>query len=185
MKKRFYSVSNILFSSLIAMLGLGACKSQRAAENTEPRPRGYEPPPVIYVKDTVVAGREPMKVVYGPPVVKRIRTDLGNVRPDADGVYDVAEIMPRFPGGEREMVRWIRENMNYPEEARQKDIYGRVIVSFNVMATGSLDGVAVVRSLHPLLDAEAIRLVKSMPKWNPGMMNGEAVVVRYFIPIEF
>lgn len=181
MKKRFYSVSNMLFSSIIAMLGLGACKSQRTVD----RPQVFGQPQIIYITDTIVTERKETKVVYAAPVVKRILIDWRNARPDAEGVYDAAEVMPQFPGGERERERWMIENLKYPEEARSQGITGSVMVSFNVNKSGKLDGVTVIKPVHPALDAEAVRLVKSMPRWMPGTQNGKVVTVRYFIPVEF
>ncbi len=168
----------------MSLLGFGACKTQKQRVECV-----YGPPPVDVVEiervDTVIVQRQEMKVVYGPPVVKPQDDDWRNVRPDEEGVYDIAEVMPRFPGGEKAMKRWVAENIQYPDEARNAGVSGRVIVSFTVMTSGKLDGVTVLKPVHPLLDAEAVRLVRSMPWWEPGRQRGETVPVRYFIPVEF
>ena len=166
------------------MLGLGACKSQKSMMRS-PMPVEYGAPPVIYVEDTIYVERQELKVVYGPPVVMTYTPDWHNASPDADGVYDIAEVMPQFPGGEDAMERWLAENRNYPEEIRNQGIWGSVMVSFIVRESGTIDGVSVFKSVHPQLDAEAVRVVKSMPQWTPGMLRGKAVAVRYFIPVEF
>lgn len=182
MKKKFVSVVNVLCSSVLAAIGVTGCKN---VNNVMPpySEKMYGPPPVIYKErvDTVI--KEEIKVVYGPPVVTVREPDWNEARPDEEGVYDVAEVMPQFPGGEKALADWINSHLVYPEGAG--GAYGRVIVSFIVMTDGTLDGVTVKRSIHPLLDAEAIRVVKAMPKWYPGRMGGLAVPVRYFIPIRF
>jgi len=185
MKKKFYRASNMLFSSLIAMLGLGACKSQKTMENEVAMPQDYGQQPVVYTRDTVVQHIEELKLVYGGPVVKRVPFDWRKASADGEGIFDVAEVMPQFPGGEYEMEQWLDSNMRYPEEALRQGVTGSVMVSFIVSATGSIDGVAVTRPTHPLLDAEAIRLVRAMPRWTPGIQDGKKVAVRYFIPVEF
>lgn len=128
---------------------------------------------------------EPQKVIYGPPVVDDRFHNWRDARPDADGIYDVVETMPQFPGGESAMMDWIIDHLRYPKKAQKEDAHGRVMVSFIVRENGSLDGVMVMRPVHPSLDAEAIRLVKAMPKWEPGHQLDELVPVRYFIPIRF
>lgn len=92
---------------------------------------------------------------------------------------------PTFPGGDKEMYQFLARNIRYPAEAAKKDIQGRVIVQFLVHKDGSLDSAKVVRSVDPLLDAEAVRVVKSMPKFIPGTQNGEPVDLWYTMPINF
>ena len=99
--------------------------------------------------------------------------------------FDVTETMPSFVGGNDALIRWINENMIYPEEAFKKGIKGRVVGSFVVERDGSISEVEIMRSVHPLLDNEMVRLLKSMPKWIPGTQNGEPVRVKYSIPLTF
>lgn len=183
MRKRFYTVTSMLCSSLIAMLGLGSCKTHKVVMEDEPGPEIYDPQ--VRVVEPVEERREELKVVYGPPPVINLPDPGRETGPDGEVIYDFAEVMPQFPDGQKAMDRWIEENMRYPEEARRKGIRGTVMVSFTVTADGKTDGVAVSRPVHPLLDAEAVRLVKAMPRWEPGRHRGETVAVRYFIPIEF
>lgn len=98
---------------------------------------------------------------------------------------DVAEQMPSFPGGDRKLMEYLSENIRYPEEYEEICVQGRVIVSFIVEKDGSISNVKVAKSLDPLLDKEAVRVVSGMPKWIPGRQNGVAVRVRYIIPVTF
>ena len=98
---------------------------------------------------------------------------------------DVAEQMPSFPGGDRKLMEYLSENIRYPEECEEICVQGRVIVSFIVEKDGSISNVKVAKSLAPLLDKEAVRVVSGMPKWIPGRQNGVAVRVKYIIPVTF
>lgn len=100
-------------------------------------------------------------------------------------VYDIVDVMPQFPGGQGELMKFLRNNVKYPAEAQKKKIEGRVIVTFVVNKKGRIIDPTVERSVHPLLDAEALRVVKRMPKWTPGRMNGESVNVKFRLPITF
>ena len=104
---------------------------------------------------------------------------------DSDGVYLMPDQLPEFPGGIQAMMKFLSTNINYPVEAQKKGISGRVIVQFVIMEDGTLDQAKVIRGVDPLLDEEALRVVKSMPKWKPGMDRGEAVKVRFTAPIMF
>ena len=100
-------------------------------------------------------------------------------------VYEVIEDMPNFPGGQGELMKYLRNNIKYPAEAQKKKIEGRVIVTFVVDKKGRVVNPMVERSVHPLLDAEALRVIKRMPKWKAGKVNGEPVNVKYRLPITF
>ena len=104
---------------------------------------------------------------------------------DSDGVYLMPDQLPEFPGGLQAMMKFLSTNIKYPVEAQKKGISGRVIVQFVIMEDGTLDQAKVIRGVDPLLDEEALRVVKSMPKWKPGMDRGEAVKVRFTAPIMF
>ena len=99
-------------------------------------------------------------------------------------VYDLVDEMPSFPGGLEELYKWIDNNVQYPAVARENGI-GRVIVKFIVEKDGSLSDSTVIRSVHPIVDREALRLVGQMPKWNPGKRAGIPVRVRCGLPIKF
>ena len=100
-------------------------------------------------------------------------------------VYDMVEQAPAFPGGPQAMMQFIKDNLQYPQIAKENGIQGRVILQFVVDETGKVTDPKVIRSIDPSLDTEAIRLVLSMPRWIPGMQDGKAVAVRYTIPVIF
>ena len=100
-------------------------------------------------------------------------------------VYQVVEQMPQFPGGQSAMMKFIADSLRYPSVACESRIEGRVVVQFVVDCEGNILNPLVVWSVDPLLDREAIRLVKLMPKWIPGRQNGKPVCVIYNVPIRF
>ena len=106
-------------------------------------------------------------------------------RKDPINVYDCVEQMPSFPGGSQKLKEFIEENLRYPKELEETCVQGRVIVRFIVERNGKLSNVKVVKSVHPALDKEAIRIVKLMPRWIPGRQNGITVRVKFYIPIIF
>lgn len=112
---------------------------------------------------------------------QKITTKSNNTRELAG----VVEQMPSFPGGQQALMAYLSQNVKYPKECKDSAIQGRVICSFVVEKDGSLSEFKVIKSVHPKLDAEALRVMKQMPKWCPGKMRGEATRVKYNIPISF
>lgn len=104
---------------------------------------------------------------------------------DDNKVFDVVEQKPQFPGGEAALLKYVAEHIRYPAMAQENNIQGRVIVQFVVTKTGNVGEVKVVRGKDPDLDKEAVRVVKSLPKFVPGKMNGHSVNVWYTLPIQF
>mgnify|MGYP001739000764 FL=1 len=102
-----------------------------------------------------------------------------------DMVFDVVEVMPQYPGGPIAMLKYLMENIKYPEQAMKEGIQGRVTVRFIVEKDGSISDVKPILSVHPLLNKEAVRVVESMPKWSPGKQNGKPVRVRFNVPVMF
>ncbi len=100
-------------------------------------------------------------------------------------VGQIVEQMPTFPGGTVTLMKFLSENMKYPEQMIKDSIQGRVICSFIVGRDGAISDIKVVRSLHPLLDKEAVRVLSLMPKWIPGKQNGQPSKVKYNLPITF
>lgn len=100
-------------------------------------------------------------------------------------IYEVVEQMPEFPGGPQAMFEFVSKNIMYPKESEKLGIQGRVIVRFVVDCDGSITNVSIVKSVDPSLDKEAVRVVKSMPRWIPGKNNGSAVRVKYTVPVTF
>ena len=111
--------------------------------------------------------------------------ETGEIEDPEMVVYQFVEQMPEFPGGEAEMILYISKNIQYPQEAKEKGVQGKVFVGFVVEKDGSISNVRNLRGVDSELDAEAMRVVESMPKWKPGMHRGEPVRVSYQIPIHF
>lgn len=104
---------------------------------------------------------------------------------DDGRVFDVVEDQPRYPGGTNALMTYLRDNIKYPAEAAKAGIQGKVIVQFVVGKDGTVRDVKPIRNISPELDAEAVRVVAAMPKWVPGYQRGEAVNVRYTLPVNF
>ena len=103
---------------------------------------------------------------------------------DSDA-FDVVEKMPEYPGGIEAFMKFLSENVRYPEAASKAGIQGRVLVEFIVEKDGSISNIHVIQNVNEYLDAEAVRVVGTMPKWTPGMHEGKAVRVKYAVPISF
>lgn len=104
---------------------------------------------------------------------------------DGDEVYMIVDKMPSFPGGDSGLSQYLAQNIKYPLEAQEEGVQGRIFVKFIIEADGSVSHVKVARPFDPYLDWEAVRVVKSMPKWTPGVLQGKAVRVSYTVPINF
>lgn len=99
--------------------------------------------------------------------------------------FRIVQQLPEFPGGIVEFMKWLQRHLQYPEEARQKRIQGKVMVSFIVNKDGSITDAKVTRSVNPQLDGEAMRVINLMPKWKPGVDNGKPCRTLFAIPIVF
>lgn len=138
-----------------------------------------------------------VRVQYTVPVVFSLKKQEGDInvhsaqfnpkeiKPDANGIYEVAEDMPQFPGGMSKLLEYISKNMQYPAEAQKQKVQGRVVVQMVVDAEGNITNPRILQGVNPLLDKEALRLMKEMPKWTPGKQNGKAVAVKYTLPVMF
>ncbi len=104
---------------------------------------------------------------------------------DEEEMFMVVEVMPSFPGGDYALMHYLSENVNYPEVAQEHGIQGRVYVSFVVTKEGDVANVQIGRGVDSALDAEALRAVKAMPRWNPGKQRGKSVNVKYMLPVNF
>lgn len=104
---------------------------------------------------------------------------------DDDKVFDKVDNMPEFPGGSMALMEFLRDNVKYPKGAFERNVQGRVIVGFVVDRDGSVTDVHAFKPLDEELDAEAVRVISAMPKWTPGMVKGEPVRVKYFVPVIF
>ena len=125
-----------------------------------------------------------------------VKENAATVKPDVEEVpidkpvtkdeaFAVVEQMPEFPGGMKELMTYLKDNIKYPKAAQDKKVQGRVIVQFVVEKDGTPTEFNVVRSVDPDLDAEALRVLGGMPKWKPGMQKGQVVRVKYTVPVAF
>lgn len=124
--------------------------------------------------------------------VEAVRNDVAvNTPPPAPAeevsnkVFTVVEQMPSFPGGMGALNAYLHNNVRYPTVAQENGVQGRVVISFVVERDGSITDVQVARSVDPSLDKEAVRVINSMPKWQPGKQNGSSVRVKYNVPVNF
>ena len=131
----------------------------------------------IVVVEQAPADQEEVKPVEMPNGMK--------VKKAEKEAFDVVEQMPQYPGGPAALMQFLSQNVKYPVEAHKAGVQGRVIANFVVEKDGSITNARIARSVHPLLDAEALRVIGNMPNWMPGMQNGEPVRVKYTVPITF
>jgi len=104
---------------------------------------------------------------------------------ETEKTWDVVEIMPQYPGGDKELMGFMARNLRYPVVAQQNNIQGKVIAGFVVSSTGKVINPEIIRSVDPSLDKEAIRVISTFPNFVPGEQNGKKVAVRYTIPVVF
>ena len=164
---------------------------QQTSQETPPPP----PPPAVQevevlnvVEDNVetesievnTEDDKEAEVVIAAPVEAPVEEEEEEV------IFKVVETMPEFPGGSKALFKYLSENVKYPVIAQENGIQGRVICQFTINKDGSIVDVEVVRSGgDPSLDKEAVRVIKSMPKWNPGKQRGKPVRVKYTVPVNF
>lgn len=113
------------------------------------------------------------------------RKPLQTTAAQQEHVYDMVEQLPAFPGGQAALMKWIAAQLRYPEEAREAGIQGKVVVRFIVEKDGSISNPVIVRGIDRALDKEAVRIIKLMPKWQPGKNNSIPVRANFLLPITF
>ena len=118
------------------------------------------------------------------PIICFAQEQAMSPNPEVSTIY-IEEELPEYPGGSREMIKFIQTNVHYPDSARDQEIQGKVYVTFVVDTTGNVIDVSIIRGVHPLLDKEALRVVKAMPKWKPATQKGKPVKVKQNLPINF
>ena len=123
------------------------------------------------------------KAVQEQVVVKEPEPEV--VKPKEEEIFVAVEQQAEFPGGQVALMKWLRDNMRYPETAQQNDVQGKVIVKFVVEKDGSIGNATIAKGVDKDLDREAIRVVKKMPKWQPGKNNGVAVRSYFTLPVTF
>ena len=159
----------------------------------QPKPKPPEPPKVTeilqIVENDVTLDDELQLEDLEADInteVQEIDYEVQEEEEDAGQIFFIVEDMPSFQGGDVNNFRtWVADHLQYPEIAAENGISGRVFVRFVVEPDGTVDNVEVVRGVDPALDAEAVRVVKSSPKWSPGKQRGKPVRVAYTFPIVF
>ncbi|MGN6181807.1 MAG: energy transducer TonB [Mucilaginibacter sp.] len=111
--------------------------------------------------------------------------DDSSIFPDKYGVYKEPEKLPQFPGGKKAYINFMHKNLIWPDKSRILNVQGKVYLSFIVEKNGLLTHFKITKKLHPIFDEEALRVVKKMPKWIPGEVNGKHVRSYYTLPINF
>ena len=140
-----------------------------------------------------IGNTEPLKIsIKKPATIDEIQAVGYAPAPKANDpsaaqgeIFQVVEEQPMFPGGMQELMKFLQTNIRYPKEAQARGLQGRVVVQFVVNKDGSICDEHIVKSVDPQLDAEALRVVRSMPNWTPGKQRGEAVRVRFTLPVTF
>lgn len=119
-------------------------------------------------------------------VVTYHSTTINNGRVDVQAfVYESVDVQPQFPGGDREMIKYINRERKYPEEAYKSGVYGRVLCGFVVTPSGEITNAEVLRGVEESLNQEALRVIENMPKWDAGLVDGVKVPVYCILAIPF
>jgi protein TonB len=165
----------VLPAILLVLIAFSSCaaKKNAATVHTEIAPPPPPPPPPPLPSQSSEL-RDKQKVTLEEPVN------------ESDEIpYVVVEEMPMFPGGDSTLLTYINQNTRYPETAKKNNIQGRVILRFCVTAKGTVDRISVLRGVDPEIDAEAIRVISSLPEFKPGKQGGKPVPVWYMVPVTF
>jgi protein TonB len=181
----------------LLILGLG-CKSQKKEISVKP-PMEMETkmlvsdvavPPAESIFDTTKKA-ELLMIDDAKPIEfpkEQVPTEGSATSPQDTSnqeVLQIAEQMPEFPGGQNALMAWLQKNLEYPDEAKEQGIEGRVFVQFNVYSTGVCGNFTVLKSPSPILSNAALKTIKKMPKWTPGMQNGKVVNTVMRLPISY
>ena len=159
-----------------------------------PKPEPPKPLKPTDIRDKIILVDELQKTVTieptlkTPPIIDHPTIIDIVLRPDTAGerkVWAHSEVMPEFPGGESAMFGYLSEQLRYPPMAGRAGIQGTVYTSFTVSADGSIEDIRVLRGLEGGCTEEALRVIRSMPRWTPGVQNGRKVDVHYMLPIRF
>ena len=148
-------------------------------QEQKPPPPPPPPPEIIEIVEDEVEIEEELEIESDEDEIIEIEEE------DDDEFFMVVENMPEFPGGDLGLMKYIQKNVKYPPIAKEYNITGKVYVQFIVDKSGTVTNVKVVRGVDKNLDAEAVRVVKSLPKYKPGKQRGKPVRVMFTIPINF
>ncbi len=163
----------------------------QTAETPPPPPPPPAAPVVVEVLNVVENTEEveAVEIVSEDDETEEIIIDVPVAAPieeeEEEVIFQVVEKMPQFPGGPQALFEYLSKNIRYPVIAQENGLQGRVICQFVVNSDGSIVDIVVVRSVDPSLDKEAVRVIESMPKWQPGEQRGKAVRVKYTLPVNF
>ena len=137
--------------------------------------------PITTKKEKLKKLKEPMVTCYDTGVI--IQDTVKKV--DDNSIYETVDQLPQFPGGDIELMNFLEKQIKYPSIESISNINGKIICGFIVDKDGSISDITIYRSLDPILDSIAVKAIKAMPKFIPGKQNGQAVRVRYTLPIIF
>lgn len=149
--------------------------AQPEVENQEAAP----PPPPLDIAVEIDPSIDDLVVLTDTPV------EVEQQHNDEPLPLRVVEQLPQFPGGTHLFIKWLTKNLRYPESARKQNIQGRVMVSFVVNADGTTTDVKIVTSVDPMLDRETLRVIRMMPRWQPGIYKGEPCRTLVCLPVVF
>lgn len=128
---------------------------------------------------------KPVNVKYTLPIMFSMGNSVPASADDGEKVYQKVDVLPLYPGGQSEMMKYISSNLRYPKDAATAGMQGKIIVQFIVDKTGATTHACILRGVSESLNKEALRIVNGMPKWTPGKVSGEPVSVSYCMPIVF
>ena len=173
--------------ALIPIVGLAlALNARTVTDYVYDEPQKQQPVKKGKKAGTIKVNGQEIKVVEQDDIVTmEDEVEAPAQESPADDAFDVVEQMPEYPGGPKALMEFLNNNVQYPAEAEKAGIQGRVIATFVVEKDGSISNAKVVKSVDPLLDAEALRVIGAMPNWKPGMQNGKIVRVKYTVPLSF
>ena len=175
MKKNYTISISFLFSFIVFMTFNNVDSiSNTISDKNQPIPE--MPPPPQNDNDKIIFDIVDVAVDVAPE-------HPGGI--DDNTIFDIVDVAPEYPGGINALMQYLSSNIKYPPAAAEQNIEGRVIVRFVVDKTGKVREVKIMQSIHPLLDQEAVRVIKAMPSWIPGEKDGKAVNVYYTLPVRF
>ena len=125
-----------------------------------------------------------MMAMFGIGMAYAVNISTTDIVEDEE-VYLNVDKKPEFPGGQSALERYIKNNLRHPVSVRESNLQGRVVCEFVVNKDGSLSDIEIVRSNYPMMNDEVVRMLREMPRWEPGVLNEEQVRVRYTLPVQF
>lgn len=175
----------LIFGAVILSTSLLACNT-KITEHTQKTSSQKETKSdrTIVAYETSKIGNDSTKTTINSyDTVFYIDDKSGRTTDNDNTICNIIDVMPSFPGGEQELVKYLRQNLQYPNT--ESNVQGKVVVQFVVEKDGAISEVKIARSLDKDFDSEAVRVIKSMPKWISGKQNGKTVRVKYYVPVNF